>query len=107
MSFSAVNHPEFEVPLSCWREFFALMSRPDQTPLSLPLCRELSAQGDAAHYAEGQAARHASCGFHPDSGGTVFIYPFGALVSTTWGHQARETELARLHHIRPNLTTPR
>jgi uncharacterized Rmd1/YagE family protein len=45
--------------------------------------------------------------FQPPSGGTVFIYPFGALVFHNVSSEVRATELERLRRIRPGLTKAR
>ena len=42
--------------------------------------------------------------FGPDSGGTVFIYPFGAVVFLDVAPEVRALELKRLGQIRPGLT---
>ena len=42
--------------------------------------------------------------FAPASGGTVFIYPFGAVVFFDVAPEVRESELKRLGRIRPGLT---
>ncbi len=42
--------------------------------------------------------------FQPASGGTVFIYPFGAVVFLDVAPEARESELQRLARVRPGLT---
>jgi uncharacterized Rmd1/YagE family protein len=41
----------------------------------------------------------------PVAGGTVFLFPFGAMVFHDLGPDAREAELARLRRARPILTT--
>lgn len=42
--------------------------------------------------------------FQPASGGTVFIYPFGALVFFDVAPEVRASELKRLGQVRPGLT---
>jgi uncharacterized Rmd1/YagE family protein len=42
--------------------------------------------------------------FHPASGGTVFIYPFGAVVFFDVAPEVRASELQRLRLARPGLT---
>jgi required for meiotic nuclear division protein 1 len=42
--------------------------------------------------------------FSPASGGTVFIYPFGAVVFWNVAPEVRAAELQRLVHARPGLT---
>lgn len=42
--------------------------------------------------------------FQPPSGGTVFVYPFGAVVFMDVSPEVRAAELARLDHARPGLT---
>ena len=42
--------------------------------------------------------------FQPASGGTVFIYPFGAVVFFDMAPEVRASELQRLRHVRPGLT---
>ncbi len=40
-----------------------------------------------------------------ESGGGIYIYPFGAVVTYDVTSERRESELARLHQVRPGLTT--
>ena len=42
--------------------------------------------------------------FQPASGGTVFIYPFGAVVFYDVAPEVRASELNRLGWVRPGLT---
>jgi uncharacterized Rmd1/YagE family protein len=80
------------------------MSRPDHTFIATAFVENFPLKEMAAHYPEAKRTPR-ELWFSPASGGTVFMYPFGALVFFDVGPETRETELARLRGIRPNLTT--
>jgi len=80
------------------------MSSPVHTFFATAFVENLPLKEMAAHYPEAKR-RPRELWFPLASGGMVFIYPFGALVFYDVGQDAREAELARLHRIRPNLTT--
>jgi hypothetical protein len=80
------------------------MSSPDHTFFATAFVENFPLKEMAAHYPEAKRTPR-ELWFSPASGGTVFLYPFGALVFFDVGAEAREAELARLHRIRPNLTT--
>jgi len=57
----------------------------------------------AAAYAEAKRSPR-ELWFQPASGGTVFIYPFGAVVFLDVAPEVRASELQRLAQVRPGLT---
>ena len=80
------------------------MSSPLHTFFATAFVENFPLKEMAAHYPDATRTPR-ELWFSPASGGTVFIYPFGALVFYDVDSGTRESELARLHRIRPNLTT--
>ena len=79
------------------------MSSPVHTFFATAFVENFPLKEMAAHYPEAKRTPR-ELWFSPASGGTVFIYPFGALVFYDVDPEVREIELARLHRIRPDLT---
>ena len=79
------------------------MSSPVHTFFATAFVENFPLKEMAAHYPESKRTPR-ELWFAPASGGTVFIYPFGALVFYDVGPEVRETELALLRRIRPDLT---
>ena len=75
------------------------MSSPDHTFFATAFVENFPLKEMAVHYPEAKRTPR-ELWFSPASGGTVFLYPFGALVFFDVGPEAREAELARLHRIR-------
>jgi len=79
------------------------MSSPLHTFFAKAFVENFSLKEMATHYPEAKRTPR-ELWFSPASGGTVFIYPFGAVVFHDVAAQAREVELARLHRSRSGLT---
>jgi len=80
------------------------MSNPVHTFLATAFVENFPLREMAVHYPESKRTPR-ELWFSPASGGTVFIYPFGAVVFFDVSPEVRVAELARLHGIRPKLTT--
>src|SRR5262245_44914242 len=89
------------------------MAQPDAAPspaglhsfLAAAFVENLPLKELAAAYPEAKRTAH-QLRFRPDSGGEVFLYPFGAVVFVDSSPEARDNELARLRRARPELTSP-
>lgn len=80
-----------------------LMGGPLHTFLANAFVENFSLKELATYYPEAKRTPR-ELWYAPASGGTVFIYPFGAVVFFDVTPEARDTELERLRRMRPGLT---
>jgi|SRR4051794_12732669 uncharacterized Rmd1/YagE family protein len=79
------------------------MAGPVHTFHAVAFVENLSLRELAAAYPESKRSPH-ELWFAAPTGGTVFIYPFGAAVFYDVAAGTREAEITRLHRARPGLT---
>lgn len=86
------------------------LSEPEQVPstcsfYAVAFAENLSLKDLADIYPEGKRTPH-ELRFSLPTGGTVFLFPFGAMVFSNVHPERREQELARLRELQPALSAP-
>jgi uncharacterized Rmd1/YagE family protein len=79
------------------------MSGPTHSFRAVAFVENLALRELAPHYPEARRTPH-ELWFTSPTGGTVFIYPFGAVVFHDVAADTQQAEITRLHRHRPGLT---